>query len=194
MDLVTVFLSTFTIVFIGELGDKTQIAAGTGALANKGSIWTIFYSSSLALILAVALAVFFAGLIPSGHLPLIKKVGGALLVLYGVYLFFKTDGPDGGVDLELSSKNIWELFFCNFWVVFIAELGDKTQIATLAIAIENQLHLSVVFTAAAAALVTVTAITVWGATKIPNQWVKKVQQIGASLMIAYGAYMLVSAT
>jgi putative Ca2+/H+ antiporter (TMEM165/GDT1 family) len=47
-----------------------------------------------------------------------------------------------------------------FITVFIAELGDKTQIATLLFATDRQVHPMMVFTAAALALVASTAIAV----------------------------------
>lgn len=87
MDPLSVFVSTFAIVFVGELGDKTQIAAGTGTLANKKRTWVIFFSSSLALIAVAVLTVALTGLLPDSWLPQIKIFGGALLLLYGLYLF-----------------------------------------------------------------------------------------------------------
>ena len=47
-----------------------------------------------------------------------------------------------------------------FITVFIAELGDKTQIATLLFATDKQVHPMMVFMAAALALVASTAIAV----------------------------------
>jgi putative Ca2+/H+ antiporter (TMEM165/GDT1 family) len=189
MDLITIYLSTFLIVFIGELGDKTQIAAGTGALANRKDTRIIFLSSALALVSVAALTVFFAGLIPPEFVPTITKVGGAMLIAYGIYLYLDSGSDD---EEDSSEKSGWILFFSHFSVVFVAELGDKTQIATLAVAIENQSYLFLVFSASASALVTVTAITVWGVTKIPNEMVQNIQKAGAVLMSIYGAYMIIS--
>lgn len=189
MDLVSVFISTFLLVFIGELGDKTQIAAGTGTLANRRKTGTIFLSSILALVAVCGITVFGAGLIPESLIPTLITGGGVLLILYGIYLFLKaTDVSDESETLE--EKSVWGLFFSQFFVVFMAELGDKTQIATLAVAIENQSELLIVFLASASALIAVTSITVWGITKVPSRWVKNLQRFGAVLMVAYGVYML----
>lgn len=190
MELTSIFLLTFIMIFIGELGDKTHIAAGTGTLANQKNIKIIFASSTLALVLVAGITVFSAGLIPSVYIPTIVKAGGTMLILYSLYLYSQA-GKSGGLDEEDPyNKNSWVLFISHFSVVFIAELGDKTQIATLAIAIENQSYLLTVFMASATALATVTAITVWGVTKIPTKCVTPVQRLGAVLMLAYGVYMI----
>jgi putative Ca2+/H+ antiporter (TMEM165/GDT1 family) len=190
VDLLSVFISTFLLVFIGELGDKTQIAAGTGTLANRKRTGTIFISSVLALVCVSGLTVFGAGLIPSSLIPTLTTIGGGLLIIYGIYLFRKKS-DDTEEDTDFEQKSAWGIFFSQFFVVFMAELGDKTQIATLAAAIENQTELLVVFAASAGALIAVTSITVWGVTKIPTHFVGYLQRIGAVLMVAYGVYMLI---
>jgi putative Ca2+/H+ antiporter (TMEM165/GDT1 family) len=188
-DLILVFFSTFGLVFIGELGDKTQIAAGTGTLANRKQTRTIFLSSILALTAVSGITVFGAGLIPPTYIPTLTLVGGGLLIIYGIYLFFKTAESDDEED-EIEAKSAWGLFASQFLVVFLAELGDKTQIITLGTAIKNQSELLVVFAASASALIVVTSITIWGITKVPSGWVKNLQRIGAALMVAYGVYMV----
>jgi putative Ca2+/H+ antiporter (TMEM165/GDT1 family) len=189
MTQLSIFISTFLIVFIGELGDKSQITAGTGTLAYTRNVKIIFFSSCLALICAAGIAVFGAWIIPSWLLPAFIYIGGLGLIVYGVHLFYKV----GTLDVEdtpTDNNTGWRLFTYHFGVVFSAEMGDKTQIATIAIAIENQSELLTVFGASALALISVTGLTVWGVTRIPTSAIKRVQQIGALLMIAYGAYML----
>jgi putative Ca2+/H+ antiporter (TMEM165/GDT1 family) len=54
----------------------------------------------------------------------------------------------------------WKLFLTVFGTVFLAELGDKTQLATLLFASRSTVSLWTIFVAASAALVLTTAIGV----------------------------------
>ena len=188
MDFIIVFFTAFWLVLVGELGDKTQIAACTGALANRKDTFIIFLSSALALLAVAALTVFFAGLIPESWLPKVELFGGLALFGYGIYLYRQAGIPEAEEAKDEGHGLV--LFVSHFLVVFIAEMGDKTQFATLGVSIENPEHLAVVFAGSATALVTVTAATVWGVTKVPTSWIKRVQQVGAVLMSIYGLYMI----
>jgi putative Ca2+/H+ antiporter (TMEM165/GDT1 family) len=76
--------STFGLVFLAELGDKTQLA--TMSLATSGtSRWAVFLGSSLALILTSAIAVLVGGeltrLVPAIW---IQRIAGLGFLVMGV--------------------------------------------------------------------------------------------------------------
>ncbi len=78
-----------------------------------------------------------------------------------------------------------------FISVFLAELGDKTQLATLVFAANPDVTRLGVFTAAAGALVVSTAIAVGVGTAL-GEWITPGQLRTASALgfIAIGAWML----
>lgn len=83
------------------------------------------------------------------------------------------------------------LFFTAFGTVFLAELGDKTQLATLALATQPGSKM-IVFAGAALALVCTTALGVLAA-DILNRYVSPVWvHRGAGVMfLVLGALMLI---
>ena len=62
----------------------------------------------------------------------------------------------------------WKIFATVFAAVFIAELGDKTQLATMLFAADREVSKLTVFAAASAALVLASAIGVLAGSLLSN--------------------------
>lgn len=79
--------STFLVIFIAELGDKTQIAT-LGMAASAESRLTVFLGASLALIATSAIAVLLGEIIGRSipELWLQRGAGVVFLLLGGLYL------------------------------------------------------------------------------------------------------------
>ena len=76
----------------------------------------------------------------------------------------------------------WKLFLVTFFAVFLAELGDKTQLATMSFAAGNRHALVLVFIASSLALVSTSAIGVLAGGAVA-QWVSpKYIKIGAGVL------------
>jgi putative Ca2+/H+ antiporter (TMEM165/GDT1 family) len=63
----------------------------------------------------------------------------------------------------------WKVFLTVFGTVFLAELGDKTQLATVLFATRESIHPLLVFLAASLALVATSAVGVAAGTFIADQ-------------------------
>ncbi len=83
-------VSTFVMIFLAELGDKTQIS--TFALAaDSRSMLSVFLGASGALVLTSLLAVVLGGVI-GRFVPdrLIKIVSAAVFIVFGVLTLVET--------------------------------------------------------------------------------------------------------
>ena len=85
----------------------------------------------------------------------------------------------------------FKVMFTTFAMIFLAELGDKTQLATFALAAENKTRLAVfIGSATALALTSLLAVLFGGAISrlIPPQYIKA----GAgTLFVVLGLWMLI---
>lgn len=81
-----VLLTTFGVIFLAEMGDKTQIAAMTMA-AEKKRPWAVFLGASLALVAVSAVGVLVGNALGQ-YLPLvwIKRAAGAAFIIIGALI------------------------------------------------------------------------------------------------------------
>lgn len=165
-------LSTFGLVFVAELGDKTQLAVVTQVCKHRRP-WAVFGGASLALILVTALGAV-GGQVLSRFLPqhILPIIAGAAFLVMGLLIggeAYKTprDEPLGegcenpSMVCESGTAWHWKAFGATFALLFIAELGDKTQLAVLGLSGRAQTPQEV-FIGGALALTMVTALGVLG--------------------------------
>jgi len=80
--------STFVLLFVAELGDKTQLAVILSS-ANTDRPWTVFLGAALALITVTLIGTLAGQVITRFVSPDILRKGAAgLFVLMGMLMFF----------------------------------------------------------------------------------------------------------
>ena len=85
----------------------------------------------------------------------------------------------------------WKIFLTIFGTVFLAELGDKTQLATMLFATDREVSKFTVFAAASAALVVASAIGVLAGSLLSEYINEKYLHYLAGIgFILIGAYTL----
>jgi Ca2+/H+ antiporter, TMEM165/GDT1 family len=160
-----IFVTVFGVIFIAELPDKTAVAALV--LATRHRALPVFAGTALALIVQSSIAVAAGGVL--ALLPQRPVHIGAGLIFLGSALSMwrskdeatepapRGDTADAADAVPPSFKGA---FFKAFAVVFLAELGDLTQLGTAALAARFRSP-ATVFAAAAAALCAVAALAVF---------------------------------
>ena len=101
--LITLLISTFTTIFLAELGDKTQLATVAISGTSKRPL-AVFIGSSIALILASLIGVIAGGaiarVVPENYLKMLSAIG---LLIIGLRLIWPILGLNGLS--EVSSKD-----------------------------------------------------------------------------------------
>ena len=85
---VRVLLSTFALLFVAELGDKTQLAVISMTAKHKMPLW-VFLGAALALAAVTAIGVLGGGLL-TRIIPelVLRKIAAVLFVVMGVLMWF----------------------------------------------------------------------------------------------------------
>ena len=120
-------LASFLVVVLAEMGDKTQLIALTLGLRYRRP-WTVMLGILIATLLNHALA---ASLGVWGATKVDPRVLGWILglgfIAFGAWTLFpdRADAP--------GERRAWGPLLTTTVVFFLAEMGDKTQLATVAL-------------------------------------------------------------
>jgi Ca2+/H+ antiporter, TMEM165/GDT1 family len=83
-----IFLTTFGVIFLAELGDKTQLAAITLSAESKQP-WMVFFGAALALACVSAIGVLVGSALGQViSLVWIKRVAAVFFITVGVLMLF----------------------------------------------------------------------------------------------------------
>ena len=209
MDL-TALLSAFGLVFVAELGDKTQLAVVTQTCKYRRP-WAIFAGASAGLAAVTTLGVV-AGQALSRVIPadLLQGVAAAAFVVMGLIVGWEAlrqqnqggdwDGAacgDGTSGCEAGGAErgawSWQAFAATLGLLFVAELGDKTQLAVLSLS-TNRSDSWAVLTGSALALTAVTGLGVVGGQALCDRVPRRTLLWASALaFIGMGAWMGLSA-
>ncbi len=130
--MIHIIFSSFSLVALSEMGDKTQLLAFSLA-ARFRKPWPILAGILAATLLNHGLASSLGWWI-SDHVPsdLMAAVVGVTFILFGLWAL-KPDRLEGD---ERPPR--FGAFATSAFLFFLAEIGDKTQLATVALAARYQ--------------------------------------------------------
>lgn len=170
------FLTALGVVFVAELGDKTQLAVVTQVCKFRRP-WAVFAGASLALALVTVLGAVvgqaLGQLVPQ---DIVRSVAAGAFLLMGMLMggqawrsWSRSDSPlveacdTAGSDesSQAASRWCWQAFGATVGLLFVAEMGDKTQLAVLGLAGQSSSAWAV-FLGGSLALIAVTALGVLG--------------------------------
>jgi Ca2+/H+ antiporter, TMEM165/GDT1 family len=121
------YLTSLTFVVLAEMGDKTQLLAMAFASRYRWQtvMWAVFVATLVNHLFAVLLGSYLTRIVP---LQYIQIIAAASFILFGLWTL-RGDKLDNE-DKKYSYNPFWTVAIA----FFFAEMGDKTQLATVALA------------------------------------------------------------
>jgi len=212
---IAVLLITYGILFVGELGDKTQLIVFNLALEYK-KFFKVGIGATLGFAVIVSIGILFGSLITELiPLNIISLISGILFIVIGIYelrgiksLYLherKSKSVNNSIIQNSDNENLTDPkdtnrfswlkknpYLAGFGFIFLMELGDKTQILTITLASIYAAPIEV-WLGAFLALISVAWIGIFAgaaiARKVPKFYLKVV---AITIFILVGVLILLS--
>ncbi|WP_160049965.1 TMEM165/GDT1 family protein [Nocardiopsis sp. FR4] len=175
-------------IFVAEMGDKTQLVAMS--LATRYRVLTVILGITAATAVVHALSVLTAEVLGAA-LPtdLLTLAAGGAFLFFGLWTLRGDEMTDKDEE-RAASRRIRSAFMTVCVVFFVAELGDKTMLATITVG--TQYHWLPVWIGSTVGMVAADAIAIALGALLGKKLPERAIQIGAAvLFFVAGAVMLV---
>ncbi|WP_101950131.1 TMEM165/GDT1 family protein [Mycobacterium sp. 3519A] len=179
-------LLSFAVIFVAELGDKSQLMAMTFALRHRW--WVVLAGITVATtavhLISVAVGHYLGAALPTHLLGLL---GGVAFVLFGLWTLRGDSLSDD--EATRAQRSTAPAFFAVTSAFLLAELGDKTMLATVTLAADHDwvgvwIGSTLGMVAADALAIVVGALA---GKHLPE---RAIQLAAAGLFLFFGAYLL----
>lgn len=187
----SVIAAAFILVLPVELPDKTLFASLV--LATRYPHWPVFVGVGTAFGLQVAIAVTAGSLLSLLPEALVSGVVAVLFLVGAVLLWRSADaGPeDDELDDTKQGTSFLRVAAISFGVLFAAEWGDLSQLATAGLAARYDEPLSV-FVGAWAALLVVSGLAVFLGKNLADRLpIALIRRVAAGLFLVFAAVAVV---
>jgi putative Ca2+/H+ antiporter (TMEM165/GDT1 family) len=178
-------LLSFAVIFIAEMGDKTQLVAMMFALRYRW--WVVLAAITAATtavhVLSVAIGHYLGAALPTHLLGLIA---GAAFIFFGLWTLRGDSLSDE--EATRAQKATAPAFFVVTSAFVLAELGDKTMLATITLAADND-WLGVWIGSTLGMVAADGLAIIVGAVAGKHLPERLIQIIAAALFLLFGAYM-----
>lgn len=126
------------VVFLAELGDKSQLMAL--AMAAKHRARDVFIGMFFAILVMFAIAVGLGAILGSvldAYSDIVAIVAGLIFLGFAVWTLRDEDDDDEAVDTLSPTAGSRTVITAAFSAFVVAELGDKTQLASATLAVRD---------------------------------------------------------
>lgn len=181
--------TTFLLVGLAEFGDKSQLVCMTLAARHRGL--PVVIGAILAFAILNLLAVLFGAAV-AAWLPE-WLVTLAVAVLFAIFGISSLRYEDEDEDEQVEEKPGHGIVATTFLLIFLAEFGDKTQLAVAGLGSTSEPY--AVWTGATLALATTSALGVFAGRKLlnrlPLRWIHRISGVFFLLLAAFAAGRLI---
>lgn len=194
MEGVVPFVAALGLIALLELGDKTQLV--TISLATRRPWRQVLGGAILGLVAATAIGAAVGGILATalgGWLTYLKLGGGVLFVAIGAWTAVRALRRSIPEDAEPTVAERRSAFATAASFAFLAEFGDKTQIAVLILAATYDAPVSVFAGGSAGlALIAISSVVIGAglARVLSGKWLR---WISAALFLIAGVLLILEA-
>ncbi len=185
---IELFISTFFLMLLAELPDKTALA--TLLMATREKPLAIFVGVAAAFVVQTLVAVFlgnYLGLLPSN---VVRYAASGLFFVFAILAWRRRNDVETDEAKGSEGKGFLKTAWAAFIVIFIAEWGDLTQLATATLVAKYQSPFTIFF-AAVAGLWAATVVAIV-AGRIAKNFIsiRVLNRLAAVLFLGVGIYLL----
>jgi putative Ca2+/H+ antiporter (TMEM165/GDT1 family) len=169
----------FVVIFLAELGDKTQLV--TISFASKYPHIPVFFGVFLGLSMITVLGVVVGTILFEViDVMYVKILSGIIFIVFGIWTLWETREEEYEMNEVREVKNK-KVFSTTFIMISIAEFGDKTQFMVIALTAQYGAPV-LVFIGAVLAFALIVAIGVYVGKKLSEKVSTRWIELGSGVL------------